>query len=152
MVHRGAWSGLLHPLVRTIPIGLIPKPHQPGKWRMIVDLSFPYNDGVNADISEELSSIASEWMTQLHAFVGTQMVKLDLQSAYRIIPIHPQDQHLLEIKWEDKVYVDRANSDTRTPSFVSGPWGPHQQEIIQVMDQVRDPCPVQGSSQHISHY
>ena len=28
-------------LTQTSPIGLIPKPHQPGKWRLIVDLSSP---------------------------------------------------------------------------------------------------------------
>jgi hypothetical protein len=29
------------PLVKTSPIGLVPKSHQVDKWRMIVDLSFP---------------------------------------------------------------------------------------------------------------
>ena len=29
------------------PIGLIPKPHQPGKWRLIVDLSSPGGSSVN---------------------------------------------------------------------------------------------------------
>ena len=28
-------------LCQVSPIGLIPKPHQPGKWRLIVDFSFP---------------------------------------------------------------------------------------------------------------
>ena len=76
---------------------------------MIVDLSFPYNHGVNASISEELSSITYARVDDAVACIrrlgqGTQMVKLDLQSAYRIIPV----QHLLGIRWEDKVYVDRA--------------------------------------------
>ena len=34
-------------LVQTNPIGLIPKPHQPGKWRLIVDLSSPAGASVN---------------------------------------------------------------------------------------------------------
>lgn len=41
-----AAGGVLGPLpphlasiTQTSPIGLIPKPHQPGKWRLIVDLS-----------------------------------------------------------------------------------------------------------------
>ena len=29
------------------PISLIPKPHQPGKWRLIVDLSLPCGASVN---------------------------------------------------------------------------------------------------------
>ena len=32
----------LSSLCHSSPIGLIPKPHQPGKWRLIVDLSSPH--------------------------------------------------------------------------------------------------------------
>ena len=31
---------------------------------------------------------------------GTQLVKLDMKDAYCIVPLHPQDHHLLEISWE----------------------------------------------------
>ena len=37
------------------PIGLIPKPHQPGKWRLIVDLSSPHGASINDAISAEVS-------------------------------------------------------------------------------------------------
>ena len=36
------------------------------------------------------------------------MAKTDLQSAYRHVPVHPSDQHLLGIEWAGKVFVDRA--------------------------------------------
>ena len=36
----------------------------------------------------------------------TQLVKIDLKDAYRILPIHPDDRHLLGISWEDHIYVD----------------------------------------------
>ena len=40
--------------VHINPIGIIPKKHQPGKWRLMVDLSAPksasINDGINPDI------------------------------------------------------------------------------------------------------
>ena len=39
---------------------------------------------------------------------GTQLAKLDIKDAYRIVPVHPDDHHLLAILWEDQVYVDRA--------------------------------------------
>ena len=39
---------------------------------------------------------------------GTMLVKLDLKNAYRIIPVHPWDQHLLGISWQGRTYVDRA--------------------------------------------
>ena len=100
-------------LVKTSPIGLIPKPHQPGKWRMIVDLSFPFNHSVNTGISEELSSITYARVDDAVAQIlqlgpGTMLVKLDLKNAYRIIPVHPQDQHLLGISWQGRTYIDRA--------------------------------------------
>lgn len=37
---------------------------------------------------------------------GTQLEKIDLRNAYRIVPIHPQDQHLLAISWKGETYVD----------------------------------------------
>ena len=41
------------------------------------------------------------------AFKGL-MSKLDLMSAYRMVPIHQQDQWLLGIIWKTTVLVDRA--------------------------------------------
>ena len=43
-----------------------------------------------------------------HLGKGTQVVKVDLKQAYRQVPVHSQDQHLLAISWERRVYVDRA--------------------------------------------
>ena len=34
------------------------------------------------------------------------MHKLDIKSAYRNIPIHPEDRHLLGMQWRDKVFID----------------------------------------------
>ena len=60
-VRMGRLVGPLPPCVvpqlKISPIGLIPKPHQVGKWRLIVDFSYPRLHGVNAGISQELASI-----------------------------------------------------------------------------------------------
>ena len=37
---------------------------------------------------------------------GTFMTKMALEEAYRIIPIHPDNRHLLGIYWDGQVYVD----------------------------------------------
>ena len=37
---------------------------------------------------------------------GTLMAKFDVQSAYRIVPIHPEDCPLLGMKWQGAYYVD----------------------------------------------
>ena len=39
---------------------------------------------------------------------GSQLIKIDLKNAYRIVPIHPDDQHLLAISWNGGTYIDRA--------------------------------------------
>ena len=38
----------------------------------------------------------------------TQLVKMDLKDAYRMVPIHPHDQHLLVIVWGGNIFVDRC--------------------------------------------
>ena len=39
---------------------------------------------------------------------GAFMEKLDLEAAYRHVPVHPDDQGLLAVKWGDEVHVDSA--------------------------------------------
>lgn len=34
------------------------------------------------------------------------MAKVDIKSAFRLVPIHPADRHLLAIKWRDELYID----------------------------------------------
>ena len=51
---------LAHPIVLTArrnPIGIIPKPLQPGKFRLIVDLSSPLGGSVNDGIDRNLCSL-----------------------------------------------------------------------------------------------
>ena len=37
-----------------------------------------------------------------------ELAKLVLKDAYRIIPVHPLDYHLIDISWREKVFVDSA--------------------------------------------
>jgi hypothetical protein len=39
---------------------------------------------------------------------GSLMAKIDLQNAYRVLPVHPDDHPLLAIRWENSTYVDTA--------------------------------------------
>ena len=100
-------------LVHCSPIGLVPKGRNTGLWRMIVDLSFPEDGSVNDGIDAELCSLRYSSIDDALKFImtlgpGTQLIKVDLKSAYRIVPIHPDDRHLLGICWEGSVYVDNA--------------------------------------------
>ena len=93
--------------------GVIPKPHQPGKWRMIVDLSHPEGLSVNDGIDKSHCSLTYLKLDQVAETVmklgrGAKLAKADIQSAYRVIPVHPQDRILLGMKWQGNVYVDAA--------------------------------------------
>ena len=39
---------------------------------------------------------------------GTHLAKVDLQSAYRIVPVHPDDRPLLGLRWRKEVFLDAA--------------------------------------------
>jgi hypothetical protein len=94
--------------VHTSPLGLIPKAHQENKWRLIVDLSCPTGNSVNDGISVELSSIQYTSVDRAVDIIqclgrGAELVKIDLRDAYRLLPVHAQDQHLLGVVWEGGV-------------------------------------------------
>ena len=108
----GPLDHYLLPRVHTSPIGLVPK-SQPNQWRMIVDLSYPTGQSVNDGIDSKLASISYASVDDAVQLIlllgrGTQLVKLDLENAYRNIPVHPQDQHLLAVSWQGDCFVDRA--------------------------------------------
>ena len=75
-------------------IGVIPKPHQPGKWRLITDLSSPKSGSANDGVSPGLCSVSYASVDDAVRCVmslgkGALLAKLDIASAYRIVPVHP---------------------------------------------------------------
>ena len=57
------------------------------------------------------------------------MVKVDIESAYRLISVHPDDHCLLGVEWKDQVYYDTKlpfgltsapKYSTRSPTAWSG--------------------------------
>ena len=95
--------------VQLSPFGVIPKPHKPGKWRLISDLSHPQGQSVNDGILpawSSLSSVDNVAKIVLVLGAGTELAKIGICNAYRIIPVHPDDQQLLGMQWNDMVYID----------------------------------------------
>ena len=117
---EGAAGRLLGPLpplltrgCQVSPIGLIPKPHQPGKWRLIVDLSSPHGFSVNDAISVEHCHMHYTSVLEASALIrqlgrGARLAKIDLHQAYRMVPVHADDHHLLGIKYQNETFVDTA--------------------------------------------
>ncbi len=98
---------------RITPFGLIPKRHQHNKWRLIVNLSSPRDRSVNDGINPDLCSLHYSGIDAAIAMVGRlspgcQLAKLDLQHAYRVVPVHPDDWHLLGMQWRQQVFLDVA--------------------------------------------
>ena len=93
--------------------GVIPKPHKPNKWQLIVDLSYPAGASVNDGISPALCSLRYTRVEEFAAVVlqlgrGMELAKADIKAAYRIVPVHPDDRHLLVMRWQGGIYADTA--------------------------------------------
>ena len=89
---------------------MIPKGHT-GKWRLIVDLSHPRGHSVNDGIPKSLCSLkyvtideAIQGILQLGR--GALLAKIDIKSAFRLLPVHPADRHMLGMQWKDGAYID----------------------------------------------
>ena len=109
----GPISPQLLPLVHTSPLNLVPKAHHSNKWHMICDLLSPIGHSVNDGIPPELCSLQYAKVDDAVDIIrklgrGTQLVKLDIKDAYRIVPVHLGDYHLLGIEWRGFTYIDRA--------------------------------------------
>ena len=114
-VHMGRLIGPLDNSYKLLThisrFGVIPKSHQINKWRLIVDLSHPVGFSVNDGIPKNLSSI--KYITIDNAIQeilrlgrGTMLAKIDIKNAFRLLPVHPSDRHLLGMSWSDGIYID----------------------------------------------
>ena len=81
------------------PLGLIPT-NIPGKFRLIHDLSFPKGNSINSHIPSENSAVQYDSIDTViklikHFGMHCLMAKCDIEDAFRLVPIHPTDYHLL---------------------------------------------------------
>ena len=103
----------LGPPAHISPIGIIPKRHQENAWRLIVDMSSPEGFSINDGIAPSMSSleyIRIQDVIRQIILLGpnTQLAKIDIKSAYRVCPVHPDDRLLLGMSFQGKVYIDTA--------------------------------------------
>eukprot|EP00731_Ephydatia_muelleri_P034779 Em0076g12a len=94
-------------------IGVVPKGHTPGKWRLITHLSFPPGYSVNNGIDPVLCSLSYMYVSidTIAVIVaslgaGSLLAKIDIESAYRLVPVHPDDRPLLGVEWSGHIYCD----------------------------------------------
>ena len=100
-------------LVNVNRFGVIPKRHQPGKWRLITDLSHPPGLSINDGIEPRLCSVHYSSVDEAVGLIREKghavfLAKVDIENAYRLVPVHPDDRHLLGMSWNQATYVDTA--------------------------------------------
>ena len=78
-----------------------------------MDLSHPNSGSVNDGISPSMCLLRYSSFDEAVDIIrrlcrDTQLVKLDIKDAYRLIPVHPDNCHVLGISWRGETYIDRA--------------------------------------------
>lgn len=96
--------------MRVSPLGVVPK-KETNNFRLIHHLSFPKGASVNKGIDPELCSVvytsfdvAVGWVKKLGP--GTLLAKTDIEAAFRLLPVHPDNLHLLGCFWDGGYFVD----------------------------------------------
>ena len=107
----GPFSAPPFPSLHISRFGVIPKNNQPGKWRLILDLSSPVGHSVNDGIPKPPFTVQYVSVDAVIEGImawgrGTLMAKFDVASAYRNVAIHPDDRPLLGMQWRGTYFVD----------------------------------------------
>ncbi|QRW03527.1 hypothetical protein RhiLY_02526 [Ceratobasidium sp. AG-Ba] len=101
---------------RSAPLGVVKK-STPGEFRIIQDFSYPRLGGDHPSLNSEIdaSAYSCEWgffddivRIILSAPPGAEAATLDVDAAYRRMPVRPADQHNTVVAWNDCFYVDHC--------------------------------------------
>ena len=111
----GPFSKPPFPNFKSSPLALREK-STPGKYRLLHNLSYPYDSSsVNHNIPRTQSSVQYQniqdaiSLLQQHA-PSAFMTKTDIADAFRIIPVHPSQYHLLGFSFEGSFYYEKMLS------------------------------------------
>ena len=86
---------------RVVPIAFIPKPGQPGKFRLISDASAPLGHSPN---SSSPPAPHFKMTTIADVFARTDKHVTDVEAAFRALPLNPSHSGLLAIEFEGYYY------------------------------------------------
>nr|XP_055053787.1 uncharacterized protein LOC129438918 [Misgurnus anguillicaudatus] len=96
---------------RISPIGVATRKFS-GKKRLIIDLSAPHNSpypSINSLIPLDEFSLHYHDIDQAISLIknagrGAWLAKVDITSAFKVMPIHPDWWHLFGVRWHEKYY------------------------------------------------
>ena len=96
------------------PIGLVPKKHS-DKFQTIFHLSFPKSETSSINYFIEKDDFSLQYITIDNAIAAIQkfgpgcyMGKTDIESAFRLIPVHANDWALMGMFWNGQYYFDKV--------------------------------------------
>lgn len=94
------------------PIGIVPK-KEINEFRLIHHLSYPDGASINNFIPDELCSVSyttvDDAIKQIKKLgKNCLLAKTDIASAFRILPVHPDDHELLGIQFNGDFYYDKC--------------------------------------------
>ena len=99
------------PIFNVSPIGCVPKKDS-DKIRVIHHLSYPFKgDSINESVVEEylpLSRFADAAEAVRRLGRGCFLIKLDVEAAYKQVPVRREDWPLLGFRWQGKYYYERV--------------------------------------------
>ena len=108
----GPFSEPPFPNFQVSPIGLVPK-KTPNSFRFIVDLSSPKGASINEGIDDVFAQVSYASLAEAIQLVilsgqGAFMAKTDIEKAFRLLPLKPEQYHLFCIKWANEYFHDRC--------------------------------------------
>lgn len=97
--------------LRCSPIGLVPK--KTSGWRLITHLSYPPSNSVNDFIDSKFTSVQYSSFDNAVSIVkklgyNAIIAKMDIKSAFRLLPCYPGDFNLLGFKIGSEFYIDKC--------------------------------------------
>ena len=94
------------------PMGVVPKKEE-GKFRRIHHLSFPEGHSVNDHIPQVEKTVHYQRVDDAVQAIYRSgkmcwLAKTDIASAYRIVPVNPDDYRLLGMEWRGRYFYDKC--------------------------------------------
>lgn len=107
---QGPFNNIPFPNLQVSPIGCVPK-KAPNEYRLIHHLSHPKGSSINSFVCDELATVSYASFDDaikllLNSGQNSLLAKTDLDSAFRMIPIHQLDHELLGINWRNQFFYD----------------------------------------------
>lgn len=108
----GPFSEIPFPVFQISPFGVVAK-KLPGSFRIIVNLSYPEGSSINDNIPRKYAEVSYSSIQEAAKLIilagkGSFLAKTDIESAFRLIPLNPNQYHLLVYQWKNYFYYDKT--------------------------------------------